>query len=147
MVGCWVENKPSAYVVVRGIPEREWLSDVGGTQSLVGGTPGVMWGPRQPVVVSSAWNRVDFKVELMTAEAVKGAVIWGLVYYGMRRTVHMAGGGSGASVARPIHGTDSGRGNPKPAEALPVGRPPLTVGMAVRQSQVGACFRCWQSGH
>ena len=25
IVGCWVENKMSAYVVVRGIPETEWL--------------------------------------------------------------------------------------------------------------------------
>ena len=30
MVGCWVENKLSAYVVVRGIQEREWLSEKGG---------------------------------------------------------------------------------------------------------------------
>ena len=30
VVGCWVENKLSAYVVVRGIPEREWLSEKGG---------------------------------------------------------------------------------------------------------------------
>ena len=32
VVGCWVENKLSAYVVVRGIPEREWLSEKGGVQ-------------------------------------------------------------------------------------------------------------------
>ena len=30
VLGCWVENKLSAYVVVRGIPEREWLSEKGG---------------------------------------------------------------------------------------------------------------------
>ena len=53
-VGCWVDNKQSTYVVVGGIPKREWLSDVGGTQSLVGGNTGIMWGPRQPVVVSRA---------------------------------------------------------------------------------------------
>ena len=42
---------------------------------MVGGNPGIMWGPRQPVVVSRVWNRVDVKVELITAEAAKGAVI------------------------------------------------------------------------
>ena len=30
LVGCWIENKMSAYVVVSGIPEREWLSAQGG---------------------------------------------------------------------------------------------------------------------
>ena len=44
-VGCWVENKMSAYVVVRGIPEREWLSEKGGVQGLVHRNPGIMWGP------------------------------------------------------------------------------------------------------
>lgn len=38
VVGCWVKNKQSAYIVVHGIPEREWLSEVGGTQGQVGGT-------------------------------------------------------------------------------------------------------------
>lgn len=32
MVGYWVENKQSTYVLVPSIPEREWLSNVGGTQ-------------------------------------------------------------------------------------------------------------------
>ena len=72
----------------------------GGTQGQVGGNPGIMWGPRQPVVVSRAWNCVDGKVELMTTEAAKGVVIWGLVYSSMRRTVHVAVGSGGASVAR-----------------------------------------------
>ena len=100
LVGCWVENKLSAYVIVRGIPEREWLSEKGGVQGLVEGNPGIMWGPRQPVVISRAWNRLDVKMELMTAEAAKGAVTRGLVYCGTKRTVHMAVSGSGASVAR-----------------------------------------------
>lgn len=71
VIGCWAENKQSAYVVVCRIPEREWLSEKGGVQGLVDGNPGVMWGLRQPVVVSKAWNRVDVKVEIMTAEAAK----------------------------------------------------------------------------
>ena len=42
LFGCWVVSKMSAYVVVRGIPEREWLSDQGGFQGLVEGNPGIM---------------------------------------------------------------------------------------------------------
>ena len=59
LVGCWVENKMSAHVVVRGIPEGEWFSEQGGVQGLVVGNLDIMWGLRQPVVVSRAWNRVD----------------------------------------------------------------------------------------
>ena len=72
----------------------------GGVQGLVEGNPGIMWGPRQPVVASRAWNRVDVKMELMTAEAARGTVVRGLVYCGTRRTVHMVVGGGGASMAR-----------------------------------------------
>ena len=94
LVGCWVENKMSAYGVVRGIPEREWLSEQGGVQGLVEGNLGIIWGPRQPVVVGRAWNRVDVKMELMMAEAARGVVMRGLVYCGTRRTVHMPVGGA-----------------------------------------------------
>lgn len=62
VVGCWVENKQSAYVVVHGIHERVWLSEKGGVQGLVDGNPGIMWGPRHPVMVNRAWNCVDVKV-------------------------------------------------------------------------------------
>ena len=146
-VGCWVDNTQSTYVVVGGILEREWLSDVGRTQSLVGGNTRIMWGPRQPVVVSRAWKRVDVKVELMTGEAARGAVIRGLVYCGMRQTVHMAVGGGGASVARLVHGTDGGRLDLKPSVWLPIGRPTRTVEMGGLQLQVGTCFRCLKLGH
>ena len=104
LVRCWVQNKMTAYVMVRGILKREWLSEQGGVQGLVEGNPGIMWGPRQPVVVSRAWNRVDVKMELLTAEAARGAVTRGLRYCGARRTVHMAVGGGGPAVvrARPV---------------------------------------------
>ena len=147
VVGCWVENKQSTYVVVRGIPEREWLSDVGGTQGLVGGNLSIVWGAWQPVVVSRASNRVDVKVKLMKAEAEKGAMIRGLVYCGIRRTVHMAVGSGGASVARLAHGTDGGRGDPRSSTGLAIGRPTRKVGMAVRQLQVGTCFMCQKPGN
>ena len=127
MLGCWVENKQSTYVVVRSILEREWLSDVGGTQGLAEGNLGIMWGPRQPVVVSRAWNRVDVMVELIMAEASKGAVIRRLVYCGIRRTVHMAAGGGGASVARLVHGTGGRRVDPRSSAGFPVGMPTRMV--------------------
>ena len=156
VVGCWVENKLSVYVVVRGIPEREWLSEKGGVQALVDGNPGVMWGPRQPMVIGRAWNRVDVKVEIMTAEAARGAVVRGLVYCGMKRTVHMAVGGGGASIPRlgPQIGTveiqrTGGRPiGPEMNGRLPVrGPPPRTVGTALRRPLVGECFRCRKTGH
>ena len=156
VVGHWVENKLSAYVVVRGIPEREWLSEKGGVQGLVDGNPGVMWGPRQPTVISRAWNRVDVKVEIMTAEAAKGAVVPGLVYCGMKRTVHMAVGGGGARVPRlgprvgatEIQGTVGHYMDPGVGGKLPtMGPPPQAMGMALRRPLVGACFNCWKTGH
>ena len=67
-VGCWVENKLSTYVVVLGIPEREWISEKDVVQGLIDGNSGVMWGPRQLTVIGRAWNRVDVKVEIMTEE-------------------------------------------------------------------------------
>ena len=142
--------------MVRGIPEREWLSEQGGVQGLVEGNPGVMWGPRQPTVIGRAWNRVDVKVEIMTAEAAKGAVVRGLKYCGIKRTVHMAVGGGGASIPRlgPQVGTAEIQGtggrpigpgvNGRPPVRAP---PPRTVGMALPRPLVGACFRYRKAGH
>lgn len=75
VVGSWVENTQSAYVVVWGILEREWLPEKDRVQGLVNGNPGMMWGPRQLVVVCKAWNCVDVKVKVITVEAAKGAVV------------------------------------------------------------------------
>ena len=155
-VECWVENMLSAYVVVRSIPEREWLSEKEGVQGLVDGNPGFMWGPRQPTVIGRAWNRVDVKVEIMTAEAAKGAVVWGLVYCGMKRTVNMAVGGGRARVPRlgpQVDATEiqrtggrymgAGMGGKLPA----IGPLPQAIGMALWQPLVGACFRCRKTGY
>ena len=103
VVGCWVENKWLAYVVIRGILETEWLSEEGGVPGLIDGNPGIMWRYRQPTVIGRAWNRVNVKGEIMTAEAAGGAVVRGLVYCGMKRTVYMAVGGGGESVPRLGH--------------------------------------------
>ena len=141
MVGCWGENKLSAYVVVRGIPEREWFLEKGGVQGLVDCNPVVMWGPKQPTVIGRAWNRVDVKVEIMTAEAAKGAVVRGLIYCRMNRTVHIAVGGGGASVPRlgpwvgatEIQGTGGRYMGPGMGGKLPAtGPPPQAIGMALR---------------
>lgn len=91
---------------------------------------------------------MDVKVELMTAEAAKGAVICGLVYCCMKRTVHMAVGGGRANIPRLgiQRGIEMGVGKGKPrttpaptfgpARMNGNGRPPLQV-----------CFRCGKSGH
>ena len=138
----------SAYVVVRGIPEMEWLSEKGGVQGLVVGNPGIMWGRRQPVVVSRAWNRVDVKMELMTAEAARGAVVRGLVYCGTRRTVHMAVGEGGASVgrAKPIDVAPLGAlaRVPPAGQMRQVGR---VTGSGLGRTMAGGCFRCALVGH
>ena len=43
LVRCWAKKKMSAYVVVWGIPDREWLSDKGRVQELVDENPEIMW--------------------------------------------------------------------------------------------------------
>lgn len=45
-----------------------------------------------------AWNRVEVKLTVMTAEAANGVVVRWLLYCGMKWTVHIAVGGVGASV-------------------------------------------------
>ena len=148
LVGCWVKNKMSAYVVVRGIPEREWLSEQGGVQSLVEGNPGIMWGPRQPVVVSRAWNRVDVKMELMTAEDAKGAVMRGLMHCGTRQTVHMAVGGGGAAAAR-ARSVDTGplRAPAWVTRVGQLGQVGRVAAAGPRRTMAGGCFRCGLMGH
>ena len=148
MVGCWVENRLSAYVVIWGIPEREWLSEKSGAQGLIDGNLGIIWGPRQQTVISRAWNRVDVKVEIMTAEAARGAVVRGLVYCGMTRTVQRAVGGGRASVLRVGPWKDAteriGRRGPRMAHKTPCG--PWKVGRR-GMPPAGACVRCKETGH
>ena len=142
LVGCWVENMMSVYVVVKGILEREWLSEKGGVLGLVVGNLS-MWGPRQPVVIGRAWNRVDVKMELMTAEAARGAVMRGLVYCGTKRTVHMVVGGGGASVASvgPIDMTPP-RAPMRVPQARQLGQVGRVTGAGLGRTMAGGCFRC-----
>ena len=113
-------------------------------------------GPQTADVIGRSWNRVDVKVEIMTAEAAKGAVVRGLVYCVMKRTVHMAVGGGGANLPRlgpregtaAIQGTGGRPTGPGLDGRLPaIGPPPQPMGMALRRPLVGACFRCRKTGH
>ena len=125
-------------MVVRGIHERGWLSEKGGVQGLVDGNPGIMWGPSHPVMVNRAWNRVDVKVELKTGGAAKGAVVRGLVYSGLKRTVHAAVGGGGACMTRLAQETGGGRMGRRMVAGSPlVGPPTRTVGIVVQWPLVG----------
>ena len=124
------------------------MSEKGGVQGLVEGNTGIRWGPRQPVVVSRAWNRVDVRMELMMVEAASGAVMRGGGYCRTRRTVHMVVGGGGASVARegpagkvPLR---TPARMPRAVQMSPVGR---AVGAGFRRMTAGGCFRCGLVGH
>ena len=88
-------------------------------QGLLDGNPEVMWGPRQPTVIGKARNRVNVMVEIMMAGAAKGAVVRGLVYCGMKRTVHIAVGGGRANI--PQLGPRIGAGGTQGTGGRPVG--------------------------
>ena len=100
------------------------------------------------MVVSRAWNRVDVKMELMTAEAAKGAVVRGLVYCGTRRTVHMAVGGGGASVARakPVDAAPL-RAVARVPRARQLGQVGRVAGSGLGRIMAGGCFRCGLVSH
>ena len=87
-------------------------------------------------------------MELMTAEAARGAVVRVLVYCGTRRTVHMAVGGGGASVARakPVDVAPLGAtaGVPRVRQLGQVGR---VTGSGLGRTMAGGCFRCGLVGH
>ena len=107
-----------------------------------------MWGPRQPVVVSRVWNRVDVKMELMTAEAARGAVMRGLVYCGTKRSVHMAVGGGGAAVARARPVDIGPLGVPgQVTRAGQLGQVGRAMGVGPGRTMAGGCFRCGLVGN
>ena len=98
-------------------------------------------------MTNRAWNRVDIKVEIMTAEAAKGTVVRGLVYCWTRRMVHMAVGGGGARDPRQgLQPSTVGIGGRRPMATPAIGYGPLRVS-EVRARPVGACFRCKKNGH
>ena len=147
----WVEERKSRYVVVKGIPEAEWVKD--GMSKLKGGTGEVVWGRRIPVVTSRTGKagaaRVSVKVEVVSGEAAACLMKGGAAFLGLRKEVVLAGRGGGASVPRqaggsspPIRGcyTCGDRGHvqrfcPRGASG--------NVGNAL----VGRCWGCGGFGH
>ena len=100
------------------------------------------------MVVSRAWNRVDVKMELMTAEAARGAVTRGLVYCGTRRTVRMAVGGGGASVPRAKSVDMPPLGAPaRVPRAGQLGQVGKVTGTGLGRTMAGDCFQCGLVGH
>ena len=118
----WVEERKSRYVVVKGIPEAEWVRD--GRSKLKGGTGEVVWGRRAPVVVSRAGKagaaHVSVKVEVVSGEATAFLVKGGAAFLGLRKEVVLAVRGGGAGVPRVV-------GSSSPS--------------------IRGCYRCGDRGH
>ena len=88
------------------------------------------------------------KLELMTADAARGAVLRGLIYCGTRRMVHMAVGGGGASVARIENVGRASVRAPVPATGAGLGGRISGGGVARSlRTLAGNCFRCGKVGH
>ena len=102
----WVEERRSRYVVVKGVPEAEWMKD--GVSKLKGGAVGPLWGRRAPVVTSRVGRagaaRVSVKMEVVSGEAAACLVKGGTVFMGLRKEMVLAVRGGGAGVPRPAGG-------------------------------------------
>ena len=108
----------------------------------------IMCGPKKPTVINRAWSRMDVKVQLMTAEAGRRAVVRGLVYYGMRRRIHMVVGDIGPSVPKlgiPVGATT--RVNGKRLRTTSVTSVGPVRGVRYGGPHLGACFRYGRTGH
>ena len=118
----WVEDRLSRYVVVKNVPEAEWLKD--GVSKLKGEGGERVWGWRLPVVVGRVGRRgaerVSIKLEVVSGVVAANLVKGGATFLGVRKELELAVRGGGARVLRP-----AGQGNP---------------------SVVG-CFCCWDRGH
>lgn len=79
------ENRRSRYVVLKGIPEAEWL--IHGLTKLKGGNGASGWGRRDPVVVGRVSRagavKVSVTVEVSTGEAVAAMDKGGVVVMGI----------------------------------------------------------------
>ena len=100
----WVEERKSRYVVVKGIPESEWMKD--GLSKLKGGSGGALRGRRAPVVTGRVRKagaaRVSVKIEVVSGEAAASLVKGGVVVLGLRKEVVLAVPGGVANVPRPF---------------------------------------------
>ena len=147
----WVEGRKSRYVVVKGIPEAEWVK--GGMSRLKGGTGEVVWGRRAPVVTSRTGKagaaRVSVKVEVVSGEAAACLVKGGAVFLGLRKEVVLAVRGGGAGVPRQAGGSSpSIRGCYTCGDRGHVQRfCPRGASGVVGNAWVGRCWGCGGFGH
>ena len=88
----WVEERRSWYVVVKSIPEAEWVKD--GLTKPKGGAGEGGWGRKGPVVVGRIGKpgaeRVSVKVEVLLGEVAAALVKNGAVFVGLRKVVELA---------------------------------------------------------
>ena len=102
--GCWVEEKESVYVVIRGIREGEWVGEGGGVEGLHRKYPMGDWGKRRPLVIRRAFSKVVVKAEVAHALSATYLVRQGVMWGGLRLGVGLAVGGGGVGVTRTIGG-------------------------------------------
>ena len=143
----WVEERKSRYVVLKGIPEAEWV--LGGIFNLKGGAGGAVWGTRALVVTSRVGKagaaRVSVKVEVVSGEATASLVKEGAVFLGLRKEVALAVRGGGAGVPHPVGGASpSVRGCYACGDRVHVQRFCPRVGKGCVGG--GIVGRCWGSG-
>ena len=147
----WVEVRKSRYVVVKGIPEAEWVKD--GMSKLKGGSGEVVWGRRAPVVTSRTGKagaaRVSVKVEVVSGEAAACLVKGGAAFLGLRKEVVLAVPGGGAGVHRLAGGSSPSIGGCYTCgDRGHVQRfCPRGASGNVRNALVGRCWGCGGFGH
>ena len=94
----WVEDRRSRYVVVKSIPEAEWVNDE--LTKLKGGGGEGGWGRRAPMIVGQIGKpraqRVSVKVEVLSGEVAAALVKNVAVFWGLRKVVELAVHGGGA---------------------------------------------------
>ena len=104
-----MEDRLSKYVVVKSVPEAEWLNN--GASNLMGGEGERVWGRRLPVVVGRVGKkraeRVSVKLEVVSGVVAPNLVKGGTTFLDVRKEVELAVSGGGARVSRQV-----GRGNP-----------------------------------
>ena len=147
----WVEDRLSKYVVVKNVPEAEWLKD--GASKLKGGGGELVWGRRLPVVVGRVGKRgaerVSVKLEVVSGVVAACLVKGGATLLGVRKEVELAVTGGGALGSCPM-----GQGNPSMVgyfccwDRGHVQRFCLSGGaVAVANDRDGHCWGCSRVGH
>ena len=100
----WVEDRLSKYVVVKNVPEADWLKDR--ASKLKGGGGERVWGWRRPVVVGRVGKRgaerVSLKLKVVSEVVAANLVKGGATFLGVRKEVELAVRGGGAWVSRPL---------------------------------------------